>query len=152
LGARKRWRREWSLRRSNASASGSSAGTIGRTRRRAPSARVIWPGMAPRFARAGHLRAAPVETAVQRALGDAELARGLAGAVAVNVDEDDCLAEALGQRGHRVEHLASAPGAHRAVLGADVDGLEVLGQRGGAHPAGGGAQALRCVLRTACTR
>src|SRR3954466_2349129 len=97
--------------------------------------------MASRFARAGHLRTSPVQAAVQGALGDAERAGSLAGAVAVDVDEDDRLAEALGQRGDGVEHLASAAGAHGAVFGADVDGLEVLGQRGGARAAGGGAQA-----------
>src|SRR3954451_2753781 len=96
--------------------------------------------MASRFARAGHLRASPVQAAVQGALGDAERAGSLAGAVAVDVDEDDRLAEALGQRGDGVEHLASAAGAHGAVLGADVDGLEVLRQRGGAHAAGGETQ------------
>ena len=109
LGPRKRWRRDWSLRRSKASASGSrSAGTIGRTRRRAPSARVIWPGMASRPACARDLRPAAEETAVQRALGDAELARGVARAVAVDVDQHDGLAEPLGQRGDGVEHLARA--------------------------------------------
>src|SRR3954470_22356880 len=113
LGARKRWRRERSLRRSKASASGSrAAATIGRTRRRAPSARVIWPGTASRLARPGHLRAAAVQTAVEGPLGDAQQAGGLAGAVAMDVAQDDRLAEALGQRGDRVEHLASAAGAH----------------------------------------
>ena len=89
----------------------------------------------------GHLAAAAVQAAHDRALAGAEGLGRLLVAEAGQVHGGDGLAVGLGQLGHRAQHLARGEDGLRRVARTLVGELLVLAQLGGARPAGLGAVA-----------